>query len=173
VSALVLVIASLASEPDTSFLRLDSHGVFGWLGSWHHFGWVLYLSLGPGLAGHTGLNYVVKFIGPVGKLPLSLSLLFLFLFSLLSALSFSLSLLWLLTSPLSFYLFAYINVTQLQVISVALMLEPIIGTFLGWCFGYAEAPGIWTYVGGIITLISTIWVTLAANKRKVETGAKI
>eukprot|EP01102_Stenamoeba_stenopodia_P002149 TRINITY_DN11913_c0_g1_i1.p1 TRINITY_DN11913_c0_g1~~TRINITY_DN11913_c0_g1_i1.p1 ORF type:complete len:373 (-),score=70.28 TRINITY_DN11913_c0_g1_i1:50-1060(-) len=121
-SAIFLVATSLMAE-DTSLITFGPTGVFGYFGSWQKLGWVLFLAMGPGLFGHTGINYVLKFISPV-------------------------------------------------VVSIALMLEPIVGTFLGWMFGYAAIPtGAWTWVGSAMVIGSIVWVTFAAAKRREASSA--
>ena len=55
---------SLASE-GTSFSSLPvDESLFGWTSTvW--IGWVAFLSLGPGLCGHTGINTVLRWISPI------------------------------------------------------------------------------------------------------------
>ena len=55
---------SLASE-GTSFSSLPvDESLFGWTSTvW--IGWVAFLSLGPGLCGHTGINTVLRWIPPI------------------------------------------------------------------------------------------------------------
>lgn len=36
------------------------------------------------------------------------------------------------------------------VITMAIPLESIIGSMLGWVFGVSDIPGVWTWVGGLV-----------------------
>eukprot|EP01103_Thecamoeba_quadrilineata_P008052 TRINITY_DN17840_c0_g1_i1.p1 TRINITY_DN17840_c0_g1~~TRINITY_DN17840_c0_g1_i1.p1 ORF type:complete len:400 (+),score=59.51 TRINITY_DN17840_c0_g1_i1:29-1201(+) len=56
------------------------------------------------------------------------------------------------------------------IISISLLLEPIIASFIAWMIGFTEAPDVWTYVGGFILTVALIFVTLATKKREKETG---
>eukprot|EP00803_Ostreobium_quekettii_P002181 evm.model.scf_1521.2 EVM.evm.TU.scf_1521.2 scf_1521:18740-24069(+) len=57
----------------SSVARVGPHGVFGWLASVEHLPYVLYLALGPGLLGHTGLNTLLRYLPPLA-VTLSLSM---------------------------------------------------------------------------------------------------
>jgi len=71
-SAVWLTPASLVLESTTFSQTIPELGVFGWLDlSW--ILWVGYLSLGPGLLGHTGINAVLRWFPP---LLVSITLLF-------------------------------------------------------------------------------------------------
>ena len=50
-------------------------------------------------------------------------------------------------------------------IALALTIEPLIGTFIGWELGLAQIPGIWTYSGGAVLLASTAVVIIAGDRR--------
>lgn len=56
-------------------------------------------------------------------------------------------------------------------VTLALTSTPLIGTFIGWYVGLAELPGLWTYCGGAILLVSTISVIIAGNRRENAAAA--
>ncbi|XP_024544748.1 uncharacterized protein LOC9644301 [Selaginella moellendorffii] len=96
-------------------------GPFAWTrrGFWAP---TLFLAIGPGLIGHTGLNYVVKYTGPL-------------------------------------------------IISMAVTLEPVIGSLIGWGIHVSSAPGVFTCVGGALLIFGTLVVNYAngrATKKKLE-----
>lgn len=35
---------------------------------------------------------------------------------------------------------------------MAINVEPVLGTFIGWCLNFQEPPTIWVYIGGVIIL---------------------
>ena len=71
-SAIWLTPTSILLEGTTFSQTIPEIGVFGWLDiSWIF--WVGYLSLGPGLMGHTGINAVLRWFSP---LIISIALLF-------------------------------------------------------------------------------------------------
>lgn len=39
--------------------------VVGWLTRGHYAGWVVYLSVGPGIVGHTGFNTLLRYLTPL------------------------------------------------------------------------------------------------------------
>lgn len=51
-------------------------------------------------------------------------------------------------------------------ITLALTLEPLIGTLIGWSLGLAQVPGVWTYTGGAVLLGSTAIVVVAGDRRQ-------
>ena len=51
-------------------------------------------------------------------------------------------------------------------ITLALTLEPLIGTLIGWSLGLAQVPGVWTYSGGAVLLGSTAIVIVAGDRRQ-------
>lgn len=51
-------------------------------------------------------------------------------------------------------------------VSLALTSTPLMGTFIGWYVGVARMPGVWTYCGGTILLMSTISVIIAGDRRE-------
>ena len=56
-------------------------------------------------------------------------------------------------------------------VTLALTSTPLIGTFIGWYVGIAKLPGLWTYCGGAILLVSTIGVIIAGDKREKAAAA--
>ena len=73
--------------------------------------WVAYLSLGPGLCGHTGVNTVLRWIPPI-------------------------------------------------VVSIALLMEPLLGAIIGWLWTTEVVIGLTTVVGGLMMMAGAITVTL-------------
>ncbi|DBA79052.1 TPA: hypothetical protein ACH3X1_008910 [Trebouxia sp. C0004] len=57
-------------------------------------------------------------------------------------------------------------------ITLALTVEPLIGTFIGWSVGLAQIPGVWTYSGGAVLLVSTCIVVVAGDRRQQAAAAK-
>ncbi|KAF2073424.1 hypothetical protein CYY_005272 [Polysphondylium violaceum] len=51
------------------------------------------------------------------------------------------------------------------VISVGLLVEPPLGSLMGWVVGVSSLPGLYTFIGGIVILSGCTIVTVAANKR--------
>lgn len=51
-------------------------------------------------------------------------------------------------------------------VTLALTIEPVIGTFMGWAIHLAQVPGLWTYSGGAILLSSTAIVVVAGDRRQ-------
>lgn len=56
---------------------------------------------------------------------------------------------------------------QPLIITLGCNVEPLIGSMLGWAVGVMAAPGAWTYVGGVLVMVSTVQVTVAAHFRLV------
>jgi drug/metabolite transporter (DMT)-like permease len=52
------------------------------------------------------------------------------------------------------------------VITLALNLEPVLGSLFGWAVGVAALPGPWTAVGGVAMLLATMVVSSAAAARE-------
>jgi len=50
------------------------------------------------------------------------------------------------------------------VVSVALLLEPMLGSVIGWAAGQQGVPTLWTGVGGVVLLAGIVLVTLAQNR---------
>ena len=109
VSAVLLTGWAIYAEGLT-FDLAEMTGAFGWLSAaW--VGYVAYLALGPGLAGHTGINAVLRWIPPL-------------------------------------------------TISMILIMEPVIGSVIGWVVGVDNVPGVWTLVGGLLMVAGLALVTL-------------
>jgi drug/metabolite transporter (DMT)-like permease len=49
------------------------------------------------------------------------------------------------------------------VVSVAVTLEPLLGSLIGWAFFHAGVPGIWTWLGGVVLLAGLITVVVASE----------
>lgn len=56
-------------------------------------------------------------------------------------------------------------------ITLVLTIEPPIGTIIGWAVGLAHVPGVWTYTGGTVLLVSTATVIVAGDRRKSAAAA--
>ncbi len=112
VSAVLVTIWAIQAEG--LVMNLDEMtGAFGWLSiSW--IAYFAYLALGPGLAGHTGINAVLRWIPPL-------------------------------------------------IISMVLILEPVIGSVIGWAFGVDSIPGTWTLVGGGLMVAGLALVTIESE----------
>lgn len=80
---------------------------------------VLYLAVGPGLFGHTVLNYLLKHLSPL-------------------------------------------------VVSIAVTLEPAVGSVIGWAWGLESPPGVSTWFGGVIMLASLVAVAYGHHHRTRE-----
>ncbi|KJE95326.1 hypothetical protein CAOG_05785 [Capsaspora owczarzaki ATCC 30864] len=63
VSSVVLGFIAIPAE-DVSLFSASPSGSFGWAGL-DYLPVIIYLSFGPGLVGHTGINYIVKFLPPL------------------------------------------------------------------------------------------------------------
>jgi drug/metabolite transporter (DMT)-like permease len=89
------------------------NGAFGWTSA----AWIVYvgyLALGPGLAGHTGINAVLRWIPPL-------------------------------------------------IISMFLVMEPVVGSIIGWLLGVDVIPGTWTILGGILMIFGLALVTIESD----------
>ena len=73
--------------------------------------WIAYLSLGPGLCGHTGVNTVLRWISPI-------------------------------------------------VVSIAMLMEPVLGAIIGWLWTDEVVLGLPTVLGGLMMMAGAITVTL-------------
>lgn len=51
-------------------------------------------------------------------------------------------------------------------VTLALTLEPLIGTVIAYALGLAQVPGLWTYTGGAVLLGSTAIVVVAGDSRQ-------
>lgn len=56
-------------------------------------------------------------------------------------------------------------------VTLALTIEPPIGTLIGWAVGLADVPGVWTFSGGSVLLVSTAIVIVAGDRRKKAAAA--
>ena len=56
-------------------------------------------------------------------------------------------------------------------VTLALTTEPPIGTVMGWTVGLADVPGIWTFSGGSVLLVSTAIVIVAGDRRNKAAAA--
>ena len=95
----------------TSFSSVEPSGsLFGWSDPiW--IVWIAYLSLGPGLCGHTGVNTVLRWISPI-------------------------------------------------VVSIAMLMEPVLGAIIGWLWTDEVVLGLPTVLGGLMMMAGAITVTL-------------
>ena len=95
----------------TTFSSMDPSGsLFGWSDPiW--IVWIAYLSLGPGLCGHTGVNTVLRWISPI-------------------------------------------------VVSIAMLMEPVLGAIIGWLWTDEVVLGLPTVLGGLMMMAGAITVTL-------------
>ena len=100
----------------SSASNLDpSASLFGWYDPiW--IAWVAYLSLGPGLCGHTGVNTVLRWIPPI-------------------------------------------------VVSIALLMEPVLGAIIGWLWTDEILLGMPTVAGGMMMMSGAIIVTLQETRK--------
>jgi drug/metabolite transporter (DMT)-like permease len=100
----------------SSASNLDPSGsLFGWYDPiW--IAWVAYLSLGPGLCGHTGVNTVLRWIPPI-------------------------------------------------VVSIALLMEPVLGAIIGWLWTDEVLLGMPTVAGGMMMMSGAIIVTLQETRK--------
>jgi len=118
VAAILLLITSMFVE-QTTFSSVSSvNEALGWI----HFTWlpiVLYLAIGPGLVGHTGINHVLHWFTPL-------------------------------------------------IISLSVLFEPIIGSFIGMALGTSEPPGFWTFLGGAILILGLALVISAETNEQAK-----
>ena len=115
-AALFLSIAGFLFE-GRAFIGPDRHGIFGWMASARYAPWVIYLAIGPGIVGHTGLNTVLKYLSSL-------------------------------------------------TVALAVQLEPLLGPCIGYALGVMAPPGVYTYAGGAVVLVATVWVSFASAKRE-------
>ena len=118
ISAILLTIHAVFTEGASLDSAIVDSSVFGWTdASWMFL--VAYLALGPGLAGHTGINASLRWLPPL-------------------------------------------------VISVSVVMEPLLGGFLGWVLGVQAVPNIWTWVGGTFMIIGTALAIVGTNHRLTQ-----
>ncbi|HJO41957.1 MAG TPA: DMT family transporter [Candidatus Thalassarchaeaceae archaeon] len=112
VAAITLTIWATMSE-GASFNFDSMNGAFGWTSAaW--MAYIGYLALGPGLAGHTGINAVLRWIPPL-------------------------------------------------IISMFLVMEPVVGSIIGWLLGVDVIPSTWTILGGILMISGLALVTFESD----------
>lgn len=58
-------------------------------------------------------------------------------------------------------------------VSLAIQLEPMLGSVIGWLLGVMTAPGTFTYLGGAIVLVSTVIVTVSTARREAKQNSKL
>ncbi len=51
------------------------------------------------------------------------------------------------------------------IVSVALLLEPFVGSFLSWALGYSSIPHLFTWIGAVLNISATAFVSYSAEKR--------
>ena len=56
-------------------------------------------------------------------------------------------------------------------VTLALTTEPLIGSLVGWGAGVTAAPGVWTYLGGLVLIAATMVVVRAEEMRKQAAAA--
>ena len=54
------------------------------------------------------------------------------------------------------------------VVSVAVTLEPVIGSFIGWLFFSDDVPGVWTVLGGPLLIAGIVMVIFAGRGEQSE-----
>ena len=108
-----LSAASIIMEGSSVSSIPPEGALLGWIDP-HWLIWVAYLSIGPGLFGHTGINTVLRWIPPI-------------------------------------------------VVSIALLLEPVIGAVIGWLWTDDVIIGGPTVIGGVMMIAGAIAVTLQEN----------
>eukprot|EP01119_Soliformovum_irregulare_P024626 TRINITY_DN8869_c0_g1_i3.p2 TRINITY_DN8869_c0_g1~~TRINITY_DN8869_c0_g1_i3.p2 ORF type:complete len:175 (+),score=42.00 TRINITY_DN8869_c0_g1_i3:597-1121(+) len=109
--ASTLISAFAFGEPSADFTMV----FFGWF--LNSFWLIAYIAVFPGICGHTGINYAIKYVNPL-------------------------------------------------IVSVMLLLEPAIGSVIGYLVGVSGIPGIWTIIGAPILLLGLGIVTGTAHKRE-------
>ncbi|CAI8391969.1 MAG: Uncharacterised protein [Marine Group II euryarchaeote MED-G33] len=117
-AAIFLTIHAMFSEGASIDSTIVDSSVFGWT----DVSWILlvaYLALGPGLAGHTGINASLRWLPPL-------------------------------------------------VISVCVVLEPLLGSLLGWVLGVQDVPGFWTWVGGPFMISGMVLAIVGTNHRLTQ-----
>jgi drug/metabolite transporter (DMT)-like permease len=118
IAAVLLTIHAVVAENATLGSAVANTSVFGW----SDVSWILlvtYLALGPGLAGHTGINASLRWLPPL-------------------------------------------------VISVSVVMEPLLGSLLGWFLGVQSIPDMWTWMGGPFMIAGTALAIVGTNHRLSE-----
>ena len=57
------------------------------------------------------------------------------------------------------------------VISVAVVLEPLIGSLLGWGLGTTDVPGMWTWLGGPLLIAGVLLVSMGLDELNTDARA--
>mmetsp|Transcript_32074 Transcript_32074/g.76227 ORF Transcript_32074/g.76227 Transcript_32074/m.76227 type:complete len:412 (-) Transcript_32074:512-1747(-) len=58
------------------------------------------------------------------------------------------------------------------VIGISLMLEPVVGSFMGWAVGVSDAPSVSAWLGGFFMFLATVTVTISSHYRQRRAQAK-
>ena len=161
-AAMALTLVAAATETAAAMAAGVRGGMVGWALSGRYAALVVYLALVPGIIGHTGFNTLLRCVWgevPCDSYP-----------SLTHPRSFCHSPLppplqvltpfpcpppLLLTLP-------HLACRYLTPLSVALavQLEPLVGSLIGWMAGLVPAPGWADYVGGVAVLLAAGMVTV-------------
>ena len=113
-----LSVFSVVSEGSSLSSVYLEDSIFGWTDG-VGLAWVAFLSLGPGLCGHTGINTVLRWISPI-------------------------------------------------VVSIALLMEPVLGAIIGWIWTGEAVIGPLTVIGGTLMITGAIIVTLQERAEAEE-----
>lgn len=54
------------------------------------------------------------------------------------------------------------------VVSVAVTLEPVLGSLIGWMFFDSGVPGTWTWVGGAVLMVGLLTVVVAGEQHALD-----
>ena len=54
------------------------------------------------------------------------------------------------------------------VVSVAVTLEPVLGSLIGWLFFDSGVPGTWTWVGGAVLMVGLLTVVVAGEQHALD-----
>lgn len=54
------------------------------------------------------------------------------------------------------------------VVSVAVTLEPVLGSLIGWLFFDSGVPGTWTWVGGAVLMLGLLTVVVAGEQHALD-----
>ncbi|KAL2613799.1 hypothetical protein R1flu_025491 [Riccia fluitans] len=50
-------------------------------------------------------------------------------------------------------------------VAMATTLEPLLGSAIGWALNVSGVPGLWTWLGGMVMLAGTLWVSYASEQQ--------
>ena len=59
------------------------------------------------------------------------------------------------------------------VISVAVVLEPLIGSLIGWVLGTTGVPGMWTWLGGPLLIAGVLLVSMGLDELNTDAQAAV